>query len=404
MNSSIDMHVTERVLTVVVAVEAAVSNRVVELKESIEQHLPRWQLTVEVLVFRLDRAAGDRLDSQRGLHVFHQECGELPIVQARNLCQQRLHVLLKESGGLGLVLDDDLRWTLSESSLEDMLSELTSFSCSMALLGISGDPPVPREYVRASPLLDFLFHQACGDTLEPIREYVNCYEIGSSAPEDAHHDLYSFTRRGFFPFDFDDRMHDFFSRLYHGKATTRTVVTPDTVALDRSGRRGGATLILNPNVLSVQNSAVVVGSWVGRRSDMAMAIEVQKAGYSICRTPVVLEHIRQPSFDSCSPEKLVCDLIGAGFVEHLRTNCDIKAAIRWRLTKSRLILLETTQMLNLCFKFVSVSCVEGMAIRKMIVESEQALSLLNRLEQILEAQSVHSFCHVDLPHRVSRLI
>lgn len=382
------MHVVERALTVVVAVDATAVIRVIEQKASIERCLPGWLLSVEVLVFRLGSVPLSKSFEQPGLHVFHREQGELPIVYARNICQQHLHDLLRKRGGLGLVLDDDLLWTLPETGFEALLAQLASLDCGMALLGVTGDPPVPREYLRAAPLLDFLFHRAVCQPTGPVLEYLAPIETDAVAPEEAHHDLYAFTHLGFVPFSFDTDMRDFFCRLYHGKTTTRRVTVTREVVEDPLARRGGATLILDPQVLAVPNKSVVLDDWVSRRSDMVMAITVAKCGYKIFQTPSALRHNRQPSFDSDSTAKLVTDVLGSAYVEHIRGVGPTADLAIYRSQKTRAIIVEATRMLTICRELVAVSSYEKKYIDKIILGNGCALEALEHLEYRISAQPI----------------
>ena len=94
-----------------------------------------------------------------------------------------------------------------------------------------------------------------------IKEYVTKVDISEKIESNinTHHDFYTFTHKKFHKYDVDIatiNWHDFINRLVKGKSTTRTTPTPITITPAKGRERGGATLILNVDVLLCKNDAM----------------------------------------------------------------------------------------------------------------------------------------------------
>ncbi len=247
----------------------------------------------------------------------------LSIAESRNLCQAYLQDAMRESGGLGLVLDDDLRWVMPETEFETLCEQLSSKGCDMAFSALTGDAPVPKEYTRASPLLDVLLEIRINDTSPAVSNIIDftsgikvAGEIGTEI--NCHHDYYAYDKNAFYKASIDIESlewNDFFNRLYVGKKTTRPILTPDKVSLATGRERGGATLIFNSSVLDYPNQTIQCGCFISRRSDMLMATNAKNNGYVLFNTPAVLSHNRSDSFDSHDSRKLIGDILGYALVE-----------------------------------------------------------------------------------------
>ncbi|MFT4929584.1 MAG: hypothetical protein ACI8WB_005718, partial [Phenylobacterium sp.] len=196
--------------------------------DSIEHHLAGRQLTFSAVLF------GDRCDElglAENVEVIYRTNTFLPIHKSRNLCQQHLQRMMRSHGGIGLVLDDDLQWIMAEGEFAVLCQTLTDKGCDMAFVQLAGDPPIPKEYTRASPLLDVLLemHNKATFTLPDVAKNalnrVVQQRCGNEF-EHQHHDFYAYNPECFVATDIDLASWDsssFITRLAIGKATTRPV-------------------------------------------------------------------------------------------------------------------------------------------------------------------------------------
>ena len=318
----------------------------------------------------------------------------LSIAESRNKCQSFLKAKLENEGGIGFVLDDDLRWVMPEHQFAEMCAELRSMDCDMALCALSGDAPIPKEYTRASPLLDVLvdLHNRSQATPE-MTGFLNSVSLVEHQDDQLswHHDFYAYKRQSFTPTSIDTReldWDDFFQRLYLGKTTTRRVVTPDKITPATGRERGGATIVFNPNVLSFKNISFSYDGICSRRSDMMMATGARQAGYKLVCTPELLAHERTVSFDSHNPQKLVGDIMGYALIEsYSHETCStnhFEQVLSDRLSSTLTILQDTSTMLKLLQEWLScrdaISPATGTVIGSILLESQQTESALQNID------------------------
>ena len=122
---------------------------------SIQQKLSSFEISIAILL--IGKATFQKINSfQFRIKVIKKINHYVSITETRNLCQQYLQKEMQARGGIGLILDDDLIWTSQEIVFLKLLEELNHKKCDMAFCALSGDPPIPKEYIRASPLLDLL--------------------------------------------------------------------------------------------------------------------------------------------------------------------------------------------------------------------------------------------------------
>lgn len=121
-----------------VVIATASAAHVVRLIASLTHHLVGFDLRIHLLLF----GAGQRELSQQipsHVKIFHRQSGYPDIAANRNLCQRYLQEQMLQNNSLGLVLDDDLVWTLSGIDWATLLQRLQSVNADMAFLGMAGD-------------------------------------------------------------------------------------------------------------------------------------------------------------------------------------------------------------------------------------------------------------------------
>jgi hypothetical protein len=334
------------------------------LQAMLSERLAGWDIRIGVLL--IDNS-GASIPANGGVDIFHRRRDWLPIHHSRNLCQRELQCRMLSRGSIGMVLDDDLVWTAQGKQFERHLADLKDAGCDMALVALTGDPPIPKEYTRASPLLDLLLHLADGGwraattPLPPalsLRAYLMRVNVVAqpAAGQIAHHDDYSFELDRFhrsryhLPSD-TDSLREFLVRLKLGRSTTRLVATPKRIEPASGRERGGATLVLNPQVLDVANSAVLASPLVGRRSDMVMALRAGQRGHRLMVVPPLLHHQREPPPSGRDQSKLRADILGYATVEAISTeNTDcvqFHRLLEQRIARTRTILHHTGKMLRI---------------------------------------------------------
>lgn len=331
----------------------------IRLVDSIEVCLPSSNLSFSTLL--IGCTSRSKLDLPEKITCIGCYEEYLPIVQSRNYCQDFLKKRMRSDFDVGLVLDDDLLWIMPEIEFFDLIGELLSKGCDMAFSSLSGDPPIPKEYVRASPLLDVLLNIFDGDEKVGciLSDFVSTVEVGCSHEgiDFPYHDNYAFDKNNFYKKTVDINGMDwdeFFLRLSKGKTTTRSVSAPKTIEVATGRDRGGATIVLNSDVLKYKNNSIFVGEWVSRRSDMVMAMLAEKSGYFLCRTPPILHHKREDSFDTHSPKKLIGDVLGVAFVASLFGDDDFEFRFFDRLERVVVIIKETNCMLMIIKEWLEV--------------------------------------------------
>ncbi len=320
----------------------------------------------------------------------------LSIAESRNLCQAYLQKAMRESGGLGLVLDDDLRWIMPETEFESLCEQLSSKGCGMAFSALTGDAPVPKEYTRASPLLDVLLDIRNNDSSPAVSKIIDFIKgvnvVGEMSSEiNCHHDYYAYDKNSFYkaPISIESlEWNDFFNRLYVGRKTTRPILTPSKVTPATGRERGGATLIFNSSVLNYSNQTIQCGCFISRRSDMIMATSAKNGGYVLFNTPAVLSHNRSNSFDSHDSRKLIGDILGYALVES--SSFGVYSAHKFsinlsnRLISTVAILQETSIMLILLRDWLrerrnTNSEIEGI-IKNMVLENSNTVLDIQSLD------------------------
>ncbi|MDQ7074780.1 MAG: hypothetical protein Q9O24_06410 [Gammaproteobacteria bacterium] len=281
----------------------------------------------------------------------------LSILQSRNLCQDFLKKRGHASSDIAILLDDDLVWTMPELKFRSLVAELKSTQCDMAFSSLHGDPPIPKEYTRASPLLDLLISIDKQHTPKnkEIQEFINSVSIQKKhlfkkIEKHAHHDNYAFNKNNFNPKKINTHKInwvDFILKLHNGKTTTRPISTPKKIEQATGLDRGGATFIFNPVVLTHKNSSIKILNWVSRRSDMMMAIEAEKTGHKLYLTPPILSHEREESFDSHKTKKLIEDIFGVALISSNGKKEQFIKYFHKRIAKINFILEQSNRMLHL---------------------------------------------------------
>lgn len=335
--------------------EPETANRMLK---SINENLPNHTLSVAALFIGQDSMV-DLSKFCLPVSCIDTYKGYPSIAESRNICQEYLQKAMKDSDCLGLVLDDDLCWVMQEAEFEVLCDQLLSKGCDMAFSALSGDAPVPKEYTRASPILDVLL-EVCNSASSPAVRKIMDFMKGVSVEGNVgseincHHDYYAYDKKSFYKaFVNIDLLNwnDFFNRLYVGKKTTRLISTPEKITLATGRERGGATLIFNPTVLDYSNQSIQCGPFISRRSDMIMATSVKSSGYVIYNTPAVLSHNRSDSFDTHDSRKLMGDILGYALVESSNGGDYLAQLFETHLSKrllnTKVILEETSTMLLL---------------------------------------------------------
>jgi len=222
-----------RILNIVLTTsEPEVASRMLK---SIREKLPNYSIFVSILFIGQD--------TKVDIHTFPLPVTSigtykeyLSIADSRNICQLRLQEMMKAVGGIGMVLDDDLKWVMSEVEFSALCDQLVDQDCDMAFCAIEGDAPVPKEYTRASPLLDVLLAVASTyHSSSDLNKYIQ--SVGSSLSlidePNRHHDFYSFHINNFKRVGLslnDINWDEFIGRLFYGKVTTREIVTPKVIS------------------------------------------------------------------------------------------------------------------------------------------------------------------------------
>ena len=276
----------------------------------------------------------------------------------------------------------------------------------MAFLGLTGDPPIPKEYTRASPLLDALLTLSTTAPIhQPLERFLNGVRIGSGEVEHSHHDLYAFNTQSFAPHEFRLEIGDFIERLFVGKATTRPPTHPSEIVEATGRERGGATLILNSEVLALENTAQEFGGVVSRRSDMLMAVRAKEYGFKLCSTPPMLEHSRQFGHDSRDPDKLIGDIAGFALLQHMQGRAIWSAAFTHRAQRTSDLLRRTNDMVHLLRDVAEPDEGDCHTLERILNDNYQVLEALSRfMSQELQAVPGPSELPICLPEpsRVSR--
>ncbi|WP_461534733.1 hypothetical protein [Spongorhabdus nitratireducens] len=323
--------------------------------------LPGYDVSVSALYFGQDNEVVSP-DIGHAIECIGVSRELLSIAESRNRCQAFLKQKLENEGGIGLVLDDDLRWVMPENQFSAMCLQLVNENCDMALCALAGDAPIPKEYTRASPLLDILIDvNSRFEVTQGISDFLDSVSLAEhhDAGMGWHHDFYTYRRRSFIPTSIDTTKidwHDFLQCLYVGKTTTRGVMTLGDITPATGRERGGATIILNPDVLDSENIAFSHGGICSRRSDMMMASDAKNKGFQLLCTPAVLEHERTVAFDSHDPRKLIGDIMGYALIESYRDGSycanRFQQSLRHRVTSTVSILQDTSLMLDLLREWI----------------------------------------------------
>jgi hypothetical protein len=361
-------------IVVVVAVESDKIERVIRLSQSMSEHLSSFKVEFDVLVFdhRKDKEL-ESLLAVTDINVFCRSFGFLPIVDSRNKCQSHLARRMDNENSIGMILDDDLIWNLEEDLFLKLLELLLQEKTDMAIMGLDGDSPIPKEYVRASPLLDFIITNQNQQSSCATLKYLSNVTIGPRITNNSHHDYYSFNKHCFFPCEYTMDRDDFVEKLYLGKATTRSQDVVGSIVASSGRERGGATLVLNRNVLSVPNISIEVAGYISRRSDMVMGVNSSKLGFNIHCTPPVLCHEREDSFDSHNPKKVISDILGFSYVESLVSSLDFLDILNERIGRSLYILEETNTMLLIISESHNLSRKSHHYVNLMLEENQETI-------------------------------
>ena len=372
-----------------------------KMLRSIVKHLPSYDISAGALLI-----GQNEILHRKSFCITTEIIGEyydyLPIVDSRNLCQGYLQKKLNLEGGIGLILDDDLRWIMDESIFSMLVNQLKLVHCDMAFSSLAGDPPIPKEYTRASPLLDMLIAiRNSGHINKGINTFLNKVTITSDNEVNyKHHDIYTYKKSSFFPSDTDLSKidwYEFFSNIVKGKTTTRPVITPTTISQATGRERGGSTIILNAEVLNNKNISLHSDKWVSRRSDMMMACAAYNTGFTLYLTPPIMKHVREESFDSHDVVKLIGDILGVSLVESSYIGSDLsrdfESILSNRINQTSFILSETSEILKLLYNYLDEESFLnkdiGDIINNIINENQYVITKLHHIK-ITEIVKAHS--------------
>lgn len=383
--------------------EPMVANR---LLKSIQQALPSFEVNASVLLFGMAEPLNNDefcvpVDVIDSLNNFP------PIVESRNICQSYLRHRMLETGGVGFILDDDLMWALPEYAFIALIDELLGKGCDMAFSALSGDSPIPKEYTRASPLLDVLMainDHHIDDDVKSINEYVKGVGISSEGYSEvnAHHDFYSFKPEKFHRYDVNLatlKWQGFIENLAKGKTTTRNIHIPRKIYPASGRERGGATIIFNPDVLLHKNDALRCLNFISRRSDMIMAQNAKNYNFKLFNTPPIFEHVRDEVFDSKDCKKLIGDILGYALVE---AKSEIKYSRTYfefhlsnRIEQTNLLLKETSKMLTLLDEWLVkhhyIGKNQSNVLRVMVLENNKTILALKSIDLNKVLESFNQF-------------
>lgn len=381
--------------------EPKIANR---LLKSIQEALPSFEVKASVLLFGMAKPI-EHFEFCIPVDVIDCFTYYPAIVDSRNLCQLHLRHKMNETGCIGFILDDDLSWTMSEHVFITLIEQLKMKGCDMAFSALSGDSPIPKEYTRTSPLLDVLMaisDERFDDEAVLINEYVGGIRTSNEGITDAHHDFYSFKPREFYRYDVKlgtIKWHDFIDRLTKGRTTTRNIQLA-TMITPASGReRGGATLILNADVLWCQNDSLRFLNLISRRSDMVMATETKNYNFKLFNTPPMLEHRRDETFDTHDCRKLMGDILGYALVEsrdstkYCQKRFEVNLSLRIEQTIS--LLIESSKMMKLLgewlIKHNHIGLEQNNKLNSMISENEITISELMSMDLGMASDSFKLF-------------
>jgi hypothetical protein len=277
------------------------------------------------------------------LHIFECHQRWLFIHESRNRCQKKLQQLMIQHSSIGMVLDDDKKWFCSQDNFLSLIKVLKEQNIDMAFCQDSGDAPIPAEYTRTSPLLDIILSLNQHYPLEVSHQLSNyvaevqCAPVTSITIKNAHHDFYSFTPEKFATITIEktalaDNLNHWLKAMLYGKSSTRSLENVKAIRKATGRERGGATLILNSNLLYFPNIAMTLPplifgreNRVSRRSDMVMAMCCKQAGYKLAVAPSLLIHNRPLSKKKSEPNKLHGDILGYALVNYLENRYYFKA-------------------------------------------------------------------------------
>jgi hypothetical protein len=329
----------------------------IRLINSVKTALTSYTLDIAVLLIGQKKRA-EEVSFISGIDIIGCYDAFLPIHESRNICQSYLYQKMLDEQGVGLVLDDDLEWVMEETRFSKLLEQLRNASCDMAFSALSGDAPIPKEYTRASALLDVMlaiYKQSTripDDLIDKICHPVTVVTKNMKGQKNAHHDYYAFNKDNFNRVSLDIKncdWEDLLRKLYRGKSTTRPVRVNENISEATGRERGGATLVLNSDVLAFKNISMQCGSFVSRRSDMLMATDVKDAGFRLFVTPAILAHERNESFDSHDVKKLIGDILGYALVEAkidgMFSEPEFRCFYSERMARTKAIISDTSAML-----------------------------------------------------------
>jgi len=383
--------------------EPDVANR---LLRSMQHELPSFSIKASILLIGSSKSS-----------LFYKFCVPVdiiesvtfspPIVDSRNICQQHLQRKMNQEGSIGFILDDDLLWTIPEHKFISLIEQLIAKECDMAFSALSGDSPIPKEYTRASPLLDVLMAISDADASDKsvaIQRYISCIDISELGYVEcnAHHDFYSFNQRNFCRYEVNIssmQWHGFIDNLVKGKTTTRQVELPSVITPAGGRERGGATLIFNADVLSIKNDAIRSIKLISRRSDMIMATDVAHASFKLFKTPPMLEHRRNESFDTHDCNKIIGDILGYALVES-RDSVDFCSKkftknLSQRIKQTNVIIRESSIMLQLLERWLHdhkyIGIEESKLLKSMLSENKLLMPALLSIDMPLILKSFNSF-------------
>lgn len=383
---------SRRIHIVLASAQPKIANR---LLKSIRDALPSFQVEASILLFGAQQGSElvpfcipvEIIDS---VELFY------PIVDSRNICQLYLQRKMLEDNIIGFVLDDDLLWKMPEAIFIPLVEELILNGCDMAFSALKGDSPIPKEYTRTSALLDVLMainDKGVNVSNDSIGRYIAAIETTINEKDEAyaHHDFYSFRQSSFRRHKIDiDRLcwSDFIERLMKGKTTTRRVKLPNNITVASGRERGGATLILNPDVLSIKNRAIRSRKYTSRRSDMIMATHAANKGFKLFNTPPMLEHNRDETFDSHDSSKLIGDILGYALVESHQDGEYCRKIFRLnlleRIKQTNLLLIESSKMMSILIQWLSENDFDLIEqidwLHSMMVENERTISALTSID------------------------
>jgi len=378
--------------------------------------LTKFDINFSVLLFGQKNNFNPPKRLPNNLRIFQSNACWLPIDESRNRCQKQLQHLMRTRNSIGMVLDDDKEWCYSQKSFIALMEQVHFNQIDMGFFCILKDAPIPEEYTRTSPMLDILlalyqhYPAQVSPELALYARGIRCTPPCSKTEHEAHHDFYSFNKSHFIPSSItkealsENSLH-WLKSIECGKASIRPLKKTESIKPATGRERGGATLILTPEILDYPNIAFTIPATtphheniVSRRSDMIMAMCCQRKGYQLAVLPSVFQHNRIAYPAKKEPNKLLGDMMGYALVNTLEHKAELT------LDKNDFDYFYQT-LQQRCHKTNNIIC-SAINISELLLENSHPLtprqqpSIKKTLESI-RAHSVQASMQLYLPSQTA---